>query len=749
MITFVYPQQDTFVSNHKLLKYRNFGKDEVLEIGKGSTDECGDHISRALIQFDLSSISQSIATGKIVDPKFYLKLYTVEAFETPIAYDIIANPISQSWVMGTGRLFDDDTIVGASWKYRDTYGGQLWDSTYSPTSSYGGVTTYGTISSSSLSAPSATMNFTSYEQGQLFYVTSSNGLNYTFNASSSIQVSQSGFATSSMQITAINDFDQFIFSGSKECKLIVVNGNVPPDCGDVYYFGWDGSSKTPVEASASFLVNGIVAGDRFEIVDCETTASLIVSSNKDIVAPPCSNLQFFYSASNVVETANSMSQAINSVSDFYITASVSSSYSSSISASVSSSFTSSYVIMNSVDSGEGGNKYYLWDIADTTLSESLDICGNPLSKPVANKLTLAGGKYTGLKTRFYALVGQLNEISSSCGFTFNTTKDMSLLFTSSVSGLDGNSYYFQSGSTTSSFAGGVASSSLTVVGDDVANRVYHFATGSTVEDSVSNLNDKLNSVLTFVSSSASASVLTVSATDDYLLSQNIGLQSGSSQVKLSGAKITTSLTSSVSQSFNNQSSDINMNVTDIVNSWLIGATPNNGFELKSSEENSSVVFGGVKFFAQDTNTIYIPHLAVKWDDSVRTGSLVTATESDQLMITTANLKKEYISGEKARIDVFARDKFPVKTFENQFTRYNTSKKLPVASYYAIQDAHSEEYLIDFDVTGTKLSVDDNGNYFILDTTNFPQERYFKVVIKVVFTNSTIIVTDNKAFKISI
>ena len=67
----------------------------------------------------------------------------------------------------------------------------------------------------------------------------------------------------------------------------------------------------------------------------------------------------------------------------------------------------------------------------------------------------------------------------------------------------------------------------------------------------------------------------------------------------------------------------------------------------------------------------------------------------------------------------------------------------------IKDAESEEVLIDHDEY-SKLSCDPTfGNYFVLDTTNLPQERYYTILIKTEYSNGTIDIYDTqKIFKIS-
>ena len=77
----------------------------------------------------------------------------------------------------------------------------------------------------------------------------------------------------------------------------------------------------------------------------------------------------------------------------------------------------------------------------------------------------------------------------------------------------------------------------------------------------------------------------------------------------------------------------------------------------------------------------------------------------------------------------------------------TPKYLPTSSYYMIKDAESEEVLVGFD-RYTKLSCEpNNGNYFKLQTTGLPQERYFKVLIKVEQSGSIYVIDNNNTFKV--
>lgn len=114
-----------------------------------------------------------------------------------------------------------------------------------------------------------------------------------------------------------------------------------------------------------------------------------------------------------------------------------------------------------------------------------------------------------------------------------------------------------------------------------------------------------------------------------------------------------------------------------------------------------------------------------------------------------NLQPEYHSGDIVKIRVFGRKQFPLKTFNKttQQTQYMIPEFLPSSSYYALKDNQTEEIILNFD-DYTQLSCEyPLGNYFMIDTTGLPQERYYKVLLKVVDNSETYTVDTGKTFKI--
>jgi hypothetical protein len=188
--------------------------------------------------------------------------------------------------------------------------------------------------------------------------------------------------------------------------------------------------------------------------------------------------------------------------------------------------------------------------------------------------------------------------------------------------------------------------------------------------------------------------------------------------------------------------DINMDITSLVNYWYNNPTTNYGILLKqsSSIENSTSSSFGTKFFSMDTHTIYPPQIELKWNDSLYSTTLTQQTTSDFVAVIS-NLKNEISEGTIYTFRLKARDKFPARAFTTTSV-YLVPKALPVTTYWALKDAKTEEVVIDFDTTFTKVSCDNSGNYFKVYMNGLEPERYYQIVIKTILSNGeTIIIED--------
>jgi len=208
----------------------------------------------------------------------------------------------------------------------------------------------------------------------------------------------------------------------------------------------------------------------------------------------------------------------------------------------------------------------------------------------------------------------------------------------------------------------------------------------------------------------------------------------------------------MSHSFGVKSSDMRMDVTGVVNAWLDGTIPNEGFIVKrsgsfydptttsgsfgnndsGSDEGNSTRFGNFSFFSTDTHTKYPPTLEAVWDDSKwTTGSLSPLTKGniEDMVIYMKGLRPEYKEKSIAKFRVVGRERFPETTFST--TSDNLSVKyLPSgSSFYSILDAETDDVVVPFG-SGSKLSCDSDGNYFLLRMDGYQPERYYKIEYRI-------------------
>jgi hypothetical protein len=227
------------------------------------------------------------------------------------------------------------------------------------------------------------------------------------------------------------------------------------------------------------------------------------------------------------------------------------------------------------------------------------------------------------------------------------------------------------------------------------------------------------------------------------------LASGSDSNPNDGTGGTWYTASAASQSFNYESSDLNIDVKNTVNLWLSGSLPNDGFILKHTNEyeNDTNDYGILKFFGKETNTIYQPKLVIGWDDQIfNTGSLQPVDlEDGEVVIRVKPLTKEYKLNTTKIIRLVGREKYPLKTFTNAFAT-DVVKYLPSTTYYQIKDYQSNDVIIPFSEY-SKVSCDSKGNYIKFDFTNWQPNRVYKIEFKVESDGDTIHFDDKITFKI--
>ena len=217
-----------------------------------------------------------------------------------------------------------------------------------------------------------------------------------------------------------------------------------------------------------------------------------------------------------------------------------------------------------------------------------------------------------------------------------------------------------------------------------------------------------------------------------------------------------------SQSFDTRSDkDLNIEVKEIVDKWYsssivypsTSSLPNYGFLTKfesAAEFNSNPQIQPVmQFYSVDTNTIYPPQLEFKWVDyqTVLTGSATgSILNTTNIVSSLAENPGKFTPQGVNRFRFNVAPKYPPRVWTTS-SLYTSVNYLPTESYYGVKDLDTNEFVIDFDETYTKLSSDSQGNYFDLYMNGLEPERYYKILVKTKLKGSTMVLDDNYYFKV--
>jgi len=198
------------------------------------------------------------------------------------------------------------------------------------------------------------------------------------------------------------------------------------------------------------------------------------------------------------------------------------------------------------------------------------------------------------------------------------------------------------------------------------------------------------------------------------------------------------LSSSV-QSFSNESSDVNVEITDMVKGWLSGSINNYGIlvSFSGSQETDSNTFGHLKFFSRNTHTIYSPKLEVRWEDSTfSTGSLNELTMSGIVdnYLYMRGLRESYRENERVKFRVGARKRYIQKSFSTSVQTVTGSFITQGSGSYAIKDVATDEFIVPFSAY-TSMSCDTESPYFIQWLDGFYPDRTYKILLKLKYDDT--------------
>ena len=200
--------------------------------------------------------------------------------------------------------------------------------------------------------------------------------------------------------------------------------------------------------------------------------------------------------------------------------------------------------------------------------------------------------------------------------------------------------------------------------------------------------------------------------------------------------------------------DVNVNVKTTIETWYSESVPNNGFIVKLSDavegSNNTNIQPKFKNFSIDTNTIYPPYLEFKWDDyNFNTGSSTsTILDTPESFVSIYNNAGEYYSDSTPRFRLAAVRKYPDRQFITA-SYYTDNNYLPESqSLYAIKDSSTNEFVVDFDPTYTRISADSTSSYFDVHMNGLEPERYYTVLIKTVVGGVTKVWDEDIMFKVN-
>lgn len=708
-------------------------------------------VDRSLLKFDIKSISASISNGEILSPSFFLKLKVCNEYDLPITYTLYALPVSQSWEKGDGYWSDGGSDSGVSWKYRDFKNGNSWFS-------------------QSLSSSRNPIDF----------------INNPSLSTASFAYGGGTWFTSSVCSQSFDYKSSDVYMNITPMVMEWINGNYPNE-GLIIV-----SSDELVATGSGFVL-------KFFSRDTNTIYSpcLDVAWNDSIFTTG----SLFTSSVSFITNSSGISASLQSGSVIFGGTGVSGSFSGS----TSLVFTTHYItatdqifdysapnsIVNDYWWANNGYHYDSWytawqlDPYHGGFLPNTDITYTPIPYYGSPPVYQFTGSFTG---SFYGTASVNGTISGS-DLLFSAS-----YFTGSIDGIDTET----SGAISGSLIEGTISESVMATsmigvftGQLTSSFIYLNGTGSgTYLDSTfvsmtgfvigKGLSGNILGLPVFGSITGfltvSQSLVTGSCGKSFSASLakaifNDGPYSGSSftayyvDYKFEnalltgswndnawlGAKVTIPIPSGIdpyAYAYVN-GSYINGTALGI---YTISGSISGSIGSDSASFNGQFINGnavGSWLRAQLSGSVYTSSF-ITTGSVEKTSSILFPLDSDKsFTISIQNLLPEYRAGDIVKIGVFGRRQFPLKTFgkTTQQQQYMTPEFLPSASYYALKDNQTEEIVLNFD-SYTQLSCEyPYGNYFIVDTTGLPQERYYRVLIRVNNGSEIYTIDTGKTFKI--
>lgn len=706
------------------------------------------YIDRSLLKFDMDAIFASIVDGTILNPQFHVKLKACNEIDLPITYKIYALPISRSWNMGDGYLSDGGSDTGVSWVYRDNNEGTEW---YAPTNTgtrhsidyisnpalatasfgYGGGTWYtSTVCSQSFQYQSSDidMDVTTIVNSWLNGSIPNEGL--LLVSSDELQPTGSGFTLKFFSRDTNTIYSPYLdvmwsevshsgyITGSQSTSSVVITL-------------MSSGISASIQSGSSLYIAGGVSGSFSGSAVITMAPNYITASGQIFVYTPGdvqANNVWYANNGYHYDSWNTAWQLDPNHGGFLPNTDIQSTTAPQLGSPPVREFKGSFT-----GSFSGTASY-----VDGTLSGSGDFVVSYLSGSVEGTSSIFSGSVSSSLVDGY-ISGSASSANQLGLFTGQLSSSIIYLNgTGSGTYLDSTFNYFSGFMDSMGLAGNIKGIPVFGPVQGLVTQDEFLVTGPCGKSFSASLAKGI-----FTNGIFSGSSFTAYYVDHKF--ENAQLTGSWNGAALLGAIVTIPLPSvfapyayayvkgtyvsgkalglyttsgSTSASFAGQFVDGNL-IGGVLNLQLSGSVTTASYYYTSSVEISSSVFTAL--------------------DSTRPFTIVLQ-----------NVNPIYKAGDIARIGVFGRKQFPLKTFgkSTQQVQYIVPEYLPTSSFYALKDNETDEIVMNFD-SYTQIGCSyPEGNYFVIDTTCLPQDRYYRVLIRVEDAQSTYTIDCGKTFKVT-
>jgi hypothetical protein len=706
-------------------------------------------VNRALLKFDLTAISTSIANGTIINPSFSLKLKVCNEYDLPIDYTIYGFALNQSWNMGDGYFSDGGSDQGVSWRYRDYNGGTLW---YVP--SISGVKpsvdflTYPSLLTQSFAYGGGTFYTTSICSQSFSYETSDINMDLTQMANAWLNgsmVNEGVILLSSDELNP-NGYGFTLKFFSRDTNTIY-SPYLDVAWSDFTFSTGSISTASILIATASAGISGtITQGSSFSIiggVSGSFSGSAFINLGANYIT--ASGQTFNYSAPDN-SGANAVWYANNGYhfDSWYAAwdldpyhggflpntdiqmAPPPPDYGSPPVLQFTGSFTGSFLGTASYVNGtiSGSSTGFYTDYFTGSVDNSVvELSASTISSSFIYGL-ITGSASSPTMLGFY--IGQLNSPS------------IFLNGTGSGNYLD-STYFSLEGFTNGQGLSG------NIVGVPVFGAVQGFLTQQiflVVGPCGSSFSASLAKAV-FSSGVWSGSAFTAYYVDYKF--ENACLTGSWPAATLLGTYVSIPLPSGIDPYAYATVSGLYVN--GVALGMYVFDGPN------SASFNGQFINGnllGGFLHLQLSGSVYTSSYAYT-SSVLLTSSVLTPLDVQRpFSVTLTNVHPQYKAGDVVKLYVFGRMQYPLKYFgiSSQQEQYLVPQYLPSSSYYALKDNQTDEIVVNFD-SYTQIGCEyPNGSFFSIDTTSLPQDRYYRVLIRIGDETDSYTIDTGKIFKLT-